>query len=169
MRKIFLSGLILLILVGCDQSSNADWYDTKEEAIAYGLEQEGMDESAVLSVEDYEGETIVFFEKTGSLGVASITENEKGYSWYRNEPYVNFQVEGDIPFTTNGFELETKSGSVVSVLYGKTFDHTINKMKLSGDGAERELEVFEDSQLFYAIHEQAYSSLEISPVTNNES
>lgn len=167
MRKIFLGSIILLfILVGCNQKSSSDWYDTKEKAIEYGLEQEGTDESEVLSVEEYEGEIIVSFEKAGSFGVASITKNNKGYSWFRSEPYFDFNVEGDIPYTINGFDFETKTGLEVSVLYGKVFDNSIQKMKLSGDGAERELEVFEDSKLFYAIHRQPFTSLEVVPVKN---
>ncbi|WP_087973533.1 hypothetical protein [Oceanobacillus rekensis] len=167
MRKVFLGSIILLILVGCNQKGNSDWYDTKEQAIEYGLEQEGTDESAVLSVEEFKGETIAFFEHAGSFGVASITENEKGFSWFRSEPYFDFDVEGDIPYTTNGFDFETKTGLEVSVLYGKAFDNTIQKMKLLGDGAERELEVFDDSKLFYAIHRQPFTSLEVVPVIKN--
>jgi hypothetical protein len=122
--------IALLLLIGCSQYSSSDWYDTKEKAIANGLEQEGLDESAVLAVEDYEGETIVFVERTGALGVASITENNKGYSWYRSEPFFNFYVEGELPFTSDSFKFETKTGLDLSVLYGKAFDHTIKKMKL---------------------------------------
>lgn len=164
MRKVFLGSIILLILVGCNQKSNPAWYDTKEQAIEYGLDQEGTGKSAVLSVEEYEGETIVAFEYAGSFGVASITESKKGYSWFRSEAYFGFDVEGDIPYTINGFDFETKTGLEVSVLYGKAFDSTIKKMKLSGDGAERELEIFEDSKLFYAIHRQPFTSLEVVPV-----
>lgn len=168
MRKIFLGTCILfLILVGCNQENDSNQFETKEEAIEFGLEEEEVDKSAVLSVEEYEGETIVFYERQGSLGVASITENIQGYSWFRSSPYFGFEIEGDLPYTTNGFNFETESGLELSVLYGKVFDNSIQSMKLSGDGDQRDLTVDENSKLFYAIHQQPFSTIEITP-SNNE-
>ena len=165
LRKTFLGSIILLyILVGCNQENSSNWYETKEKAIEYGLEQEEVDKSAVLSIEEYEGETIVFYERAGSLGVASISENNKGYSWYRSEPYLGFDIEGDIPYTSNGFNYGTESGLELSVLYGKVFDNSIQSLKLSSDGTERELEIFGNSRLFYAIHRQPFTSIEITPI-----
>lgn len=165
LRKVLLGSIILsFILAGCNQKSRSDWYDTKEEAIEYGLVQERIDESAVLSVEEYEGEAIVFFDNDGALGVASITKNNKGYSWFRSEPYFDFDVEGELPYTTGGFDFKTINGLKVSVLYGKVFDATIQKVRLLGDGPERELKIYEDSNLFYAIHRQPFASLEVIPL-----
>src|SRR5699024_90202 len=124
---------------------------TEEKAIKYGLEEEGADESAILSIEKYERETIVFFEKKGALSVAGITKSNKGYSWFRSTQYYDFKVGGDIPYTTGGFNFETETGLTASIIYRKIFDVATKKMKLSGDGVERELEVLEDSKLFYAI------------------
>lgn len=165
MRKVILGSLILLfIVVGCSQKDSSDWYDTKEKAIESGLKQEGMDDSAVLSVEEYEGETIVFYENEGTLGIANIIESNRGYSWFRSEPYFDFDVEGDLAYTTAGFDFETKNGIKGSVLYGKVFDDSIEKMLLQGDGPDRKLEIFNDSKLFYAIHRQPFASLEVVPV-----
>ncbi|GEN82744.1 hypothetical protein SLU01_10560 [Sporosarcina luteola] len=166
MRRIFLSSIILLfILVGCSQKDSSDWYDSKEKAIEAGLKQEGTDASAVLSVEKYEEETIVFFDYDGALSIANLVESNKGYSWVRLEPYFDFDVEGSsLPYTTAGFDFETKEGSKGSVLYGKVYDESIKKLILIGDGAEKELMIFEDSKLFYTIHRQPFTSLEVIPV-----
>ncbi|MCM3711331.1 hypothetical protein [Sporosarcina luteola] len=167
MRIVLLGSLVLLfIFVGCSQKDSSDWYNTKEKAIESGLKQEGIDESAVLSVEEYEGEMIIFFENEGALSIGNIIESEKGYSWFRNEPYFDFDVdvEGELPYTIAGFDFETKKGSKGSVLYGKVIDPSTQKMMLLGDGIDRELEVSGDSKLFYTIHRQPFTSLKVVTV-----
>ncbi|WP_245613705.1 VOC family protein [Alkalihalobacterium bogoriense] len=99
MKQLFLLFFFITFLVGCTQD-NSKWYNTKDEAIKYELEQEGSN-AILLSVEDYSGETIVFFEQSKTLGVASVTESKKGFSWYRDEPFIDF--DGDIPYSTMGF------------------------------------------------------------------
>lgn len=165
MRKVFIGSFVLLfILVGCNQKEDSRWYDTKEQAIEAGFKQEGIDESAILSIEEYEGETIVFLENDGAFGLANLNESKKGYSWSRQEPYADFDVEGDLPYTTNTLDFKTQEGTKGSVLYGKVFDSSIQKMKLIGDGADRELEVSEETGLFYTIHQQPITSLEVVPI-----
>lgn len=85
MRKILTLLVLASFLAGC-YSDSTGWYDTKEDAIKYGLEQEsskGIEKAILLSVEEHMDETIVFFEFANALGVASITESKKGFSWYR--------------------------------------------------------------------------------------
>jgi hypothetical protein len=165
LTKFLLLFVFILLLVGCN-TDNHEWYDTKEDAIKYGLEQEGSDNKAtLLSVKDYKGETIVFFEFNNALGVASIAESENVFNWYRSRPYSGF--EGDSPYSTMGFDIETKSGLKVSILAGKAFDTNFQKIKLLGDGSERVLTITEKSRLFYAIHEEPFDSLEIIPMMDN--
>lgn len=104
---------VLFILTACTQS---DWYDTRDEAIENGLQEEGIGESPTVSIEEYDGETIVLYAQDNSLGVASITEGEEGYSWYRSAPNHRFEVTGDLPYTTGSFEVETDSGMQVTIL-----------------------------------------------------
>ncbi|SHG56268.1 hypothetical protein [Ornithinibacillus halophilus] len=171
MRQLFLGSIfILILLAGCSQDDRSSWFETKEKAIEHGLEKENVDQSAVLSVEEYQGETFVFFVRAGGLGVASLTESKKGYRWFRGEPYFGFDVDDafkNIPYTTNGFTSETKTGLEYSVLYGQVFDHSIQRLKLLGAGEERDLEIFGDSKFFFAIHQQPFSSLEIVPIRND--
>lgn len=157
---------ILILLVGCNKHMEIQWFNTMEKAIKYGLEQEGTDETAVLSIEDYQGETIVFYEHHDALGVASITESEKGFSWYRGIVYHG--LEGDSPYLTIGFDYKTQAGLDFSVLAGKASDPSIQKMKLIGDGPEKELTIFNQSRLFYAVHEATFNSLEVFPIKAND-
>ena len=166
MKKI--SGMFLVVmflLVACSQEDSNQWFDTEEEAIEYGLNSEVEDSSAkteLLSTEEVEGETLVFYSRDGSLGVASITEGEKGYTWYRSGSGHGF--EGESNYTTVGFDYITESGLKVPILAGKAFDYTIKKMILSGDGPQRELSISKKSRLFYAIHDGEYVNLEVNPV-----
>lgn len=161
----FIFFLCLLLLIGCNQENNSnrsDWFEKKEEAIEHGLHQEGTDSKAVLSIQEIDGETIVFYLYESALGVASITESDKGCSWYRSRAYTDF--EGDVPYSTAGFEYETATGLSIPILVGKAFDISIEKMKLVENGTERELQIFENSRLFFAIHTLPFSSIEVIPI-----
>lgn len=171
MRKIvgfLISGFLLIFLIGCNGNEyNLEWHDTKEEAIAHGAGEEGIENSSILSIEEIDEETIVFYEFEGAFGVASIAESDEGYAWYRSTNHVGFSGEGS--YATIGYSFETKTGNEISVLVGKAFDDNISKMLLSGDGAEKELQVFEGSRLFFTTLEEPYHSLELIPIEDNKS
>ncbi|WP_409251219.1 hypothetical protein V1502_13800 [Bacillus sp. SCS-153A] len=60
-HKLFIAGCFFL--AGCTTVSDTmDWYDSEEKAIEAGLQQNELDKSAVLSIEEHKGETIVFFK-----------------------------------------------------------------------------------------------------------
>lgn len=170
MRKIaglLLTGFLLIFLTGCSgKEYKLEWHDTKEEAISHGTAEEGIEDSSILSIEEINEETIVFYTFEGALGVASIAESDEGYAWYRSANHVGFSGEG--PFATIGFSFETESGNDISLLVGKASDDNISKMRLSGDGAEKELQVFEGSRLFFTTHEVPFHSLELIPIEDNK-
>lgn len=149
-KTLMIGICVLFILTACNQS---DWYDTRDEAIENGLQKEGIGESSTVSVEEYEGETIVLYAQDNSLGVASITESEEGYSWYRSAPDHKFEVTGDLPYTTGSFEVETESGMQVTILYGEIFDSTIQVNDIASREGLNELKLLGDSKLFYAVLE----------------
>lgn len=150
--------LSLLLLGACSDESD---YRTKEEAMEAGLRMEEVDQTSVLSIERYKGESFVFYKIDGALGVASIEETTKGYAWKRYPPYHRVEVNGDLPYSTTGFNLTTYAGVEVSILVGKVFNDEIESVTLAGDVKQRVLEVDKDSGLFYAIHDVAYEELEI--------
>ncbi|WP_064094187.1 hypothetical protein [Rossellomorea aquimaris] len=170
MKKISSMFLVMMLLLGaCSEEDSTQWFDTKKEAIEYGLNSEVEDSTAkteLLSTKEVEGETLVFYSRDGSLWVASITKGEKGYSWYRSSPGHGF--EGESNFTTVGFDYITESGLKVPILAGKAYDYTIEKILLSGDGPQRELSISKDSRLFYAIHDGDFVNLEVNPVMSGE-
>lgn len=149
--KILLPSIfVLFILAACNQS---DWYDTRDEAIESGLQEEGIGTSSVVSVEEYDGETIVLYAHENSLGVASITESEQGYSWYKHAPDHAFEVTGDLPYTTGSFEFETESGLQVPILYGEIFDSSIQANDIASREGLNELKLLGESKLFFAFLE----------------
>ncbi|MEZ0481031.1 hypothetical protein [Planococcus sp. SSTMD024] len=150
LKALMIGICVLFILAACNQS---DWYDTRDEAIENGLQKEGISASADVSVEEYDGETIVLYAQDNSLGVASITESEKGYSWYRSAPNHRFEVTGDLPYTTGSFEFETESEVQVPILYGEIFNSTIQVNDVASCEGLNELTLLGDSKLFYAVLE----------------
>lgn len=154
------------MIAGCSQESNNSnkrgWYETKEEAIEHGLKDEEVNRDDILSIQEIKGESIVFYEHNGGLGVASITKTEKGYSWFRNRPYTDY--DSDAPFLVGGFEFETESGSVIPILAGKAFDRNIEKMLLIENNTKKDLGIHEKSRLFFSIHSLPFSSLEVIPI-----
>lgn len=147
-------------MAGCTED-NPQWYETKEDAIKYGLEQESSN-AILLAVEEYKDETIVFFEQDQALGVASITDSEKGFSWYRDQPLTGF--EGGSSYSTAGFESETKQGTKVPILAGKAFDHNITKIRIPGRDNQKILTITDKSGLFYSINNFPTHSDKIIPI-----
>lgn len=151
----------VLLLAGCASGAeDASWYETKEEAIQAGLEEQG-EGAVLLGTEEYKGETIAFLQRSGAFGIANIVEKENRFQFIRKGSMYGFDVSGDLPYSKMGTNHETASGVEVSLLIGKVFDPTINTLLLKGDGATREIGPKKDSTLFYAIHEAPFSSLEV--------
>ncbi|PFA66679.1 hypothetical protein CN378_13220 [Bacillus sp. AFS015802] len=160
--------LSILSLYACSNQDSREWFETEAEAIQYGLHMENGEgiPPKILSTEEYRGETLVFFDLAGDFGAASISRSEKGYSWYRTAPHFGFEGGGD--YSTGGFELLTESGVKIPIICGKSFDSSIEKMVLSGDGPQKDLTFTNGSRLYYSIHEADYNSLEVTPVRSGE-
>lgn|GEM_PF-4112910 len=149
-KTIILGICIVFTLAACDQ---AVWYDTREEAIEKGLQEEGISASSPMSVEEYDDETIVAYAQDNSLGVASITESEKGHRWYKSAPDHGFEVTGDLPYTTGSFTFETEAGVEVTVLYGEIFDPTMQVNEVASREGLNEVTLLGESNLFYTFLE----------------
>ena len=159
--------LSILSLLACSNQDSREWFETEEEAIRFGLStEEGGTAPIKLSTEEYQGETLVFYDLAGDFGAASISRSEKGYSWYRSAPYFGF--DGGSNYSTGGFELKTESGVTIPIICGKAFDSSIEKMVLSGDGPQKDLTFTNGSRLYYSIHEADFNSLEVTPVRSGE-
>ncbi len=76
-----------------------------------------------------------------------------------------YNFEGDTPYVTVDFNYKTNTGKDVLILAGRVFDPSIQKMKITDNGVERELLIYENSRLFYAIHKSPFRSLKITPIS----
>lgn len=162
--EILIVGIcILFTLVACNQNSSSDWYDTKEEAVEIGLQEEGINETVGWSAEEYENETIVFYDHKGDLGVASITESEKGYRWFRSSPYFGFDVTGDLPYTTAGFNYETETGLLVPILYGQIFDDSVQSGDLENLEGVKGVKMLGNSNIFFTFLEAPLEEFNNTP------
>ncbi|SDO12275.1 hypothetical protein [Alkalicoccus daliensis] len=167
MRRIISALLIffcLLLMNACSQSTSADAYENLEDAVKFGLQSEGAHPSDVMAVEEFQDETIIFYEFDGTLGVASISKTENGYRWFRGGPYLAFENNDSDSYSAAGFFYETEQGLEVPIMYGQIRDNGISKILLADKGIEKELQISGDSLFYFAIHEAPFSSLEITPV-----
>jgi len=159
---------VFLLLAGCqphEEQANLKWFPSKEAAIEAGLQQEGAERTAVLDIVEENGETLVFFERFDALGVAQIAKGPEGFGWYRDRGYLKFETDSeDPPFSYAGFDLQTYSGSKVSVIAGKVHNPSVQKLLLRNGGNEQELQLHGESGWFFAAHDSEFRSLNVVPV-----
>lgn len=158
LKNLIIVACVVFIVAACNQTSSSDWYGTKDETIEIGLQEEGINRPTNISVEEYEGETIVFYESEGALGVASITESEEGYKWFKNSPTFSFDVTGDLPYTTGKFSFETESGLQVPILYGEIFDNSVQITDLQKNEDFNDAKLIGNSNLFFTFLETPLES-----------
>ncbi|MFT9497627.1 hypothetical protein [Anaerosolibacter sp.] len=171
MKKIVLILLMgIVFLQGCTNiEDHIEWYQSKESAIENGIEKEGLDKSAILSVDEINGETIIFYEmymeaeNLSAFGIAIIKENNNSYSWYRPSAYFGFEST-DSDYMLAGTNIKTPRKQEISVVIGRVCDNTIKSVILSGDGQERELVISGKGRLFYSIHKAPFTHLKIQPL-----
>ncbi|MBM7096021.1 hypothetical protein JSY36_09655 [Bacillus sp. H-16] len=161
MKRLLIAVLMcsVMIMAACSGGESLTWYETKEEAIQEGVISEGAGGYAVLSVEEYDGETFIFYEYNDALGVASIAESDKGYAWYRSSAYYGF--EGDSPIHTIGFQTETYSRFEVAVIAGAVNDSAITSVHVAGG---EPLDIHGPSGFFYLIHDGTVELTEVEAV-----
>ncbi|OXL86905.1 hypothetical protein BCV73_30375 [Paenibacillus sp. SSG-1] len=157
----------ICLLIGCSQATSASpgppWFHSAEQAVEYGLHEEQVERSDVLTTITVDGEELIFYEKYGAFGVGGVNEGSRGYQWYRLSAYLNFEGE-DTPYMTGGFTVQTAKGRNVNILAGKVFDPKITSMTVKGNNEAQELSVTGHSRFFFMVHQSPFSELEVTPV-----
>lgn len=168
-KKILLARLMIIVslLVGCSLLPRSVAYEkTKELAVENGIVSEGIPQENLLSVEEHNGETIVFFIKQDALGVASITKSIRGYRWYRISPLMIY--DPTLEYYRGGLQIETEEGEIIKILAGAVNDPSIEKIALRSKG-ENEKQIIwnhkkSPSRFFYYILDDTGAIPEIVPV-----
>ncbi|GIO63053.1 hypothetical protein [Paenibacillus cineris] len=157
---------VICLLIGCSRATSASpgppWFHSAEQAVEYGLHEEQVERSDVLTTITVDGEELIFYEKYGAFGVGGVNEGSRGYQWYRLSAYMNFQGE-DTPYMTGGFTVQTAKGRNVNILAGKVFDPKITSMTVKGNNEALELSVTGHSRFFFMVHQSPFSELEVTP------
>lgn len=98
--RIIVLFFLIVILISCEKKIDRAWYDSENDAIEQELSNMGLIEVQRLSLE---GETLVLYKlnNANAVGVASVTQSDKGYSWY----------QGISPFSIDFLQLEYQSES----------------------------------------------------------
>ncbi|WP_152399886.1 hypothetical protein [Paenibacillus cellulositrophicus] len=163
---------VICLLIGCSRATSASpgspWFHSAEQAVEYGLHEEQVELSDVLTTITVDGEELIFYEKYGAFGVGGVNEGSRGYQWYRLSPYRNFQGE-DTPYMTGGFTVQPAKGRNVNILAGKVFDPKITSMTVKGNNEAQELSVMGHSRFFFMVHQSPFSELEVTPGSGGRS
>ena len=94
MKKLFILLMVLLIVSGCSTAAmdNLQWFQTVDEAIEYGLQEENIKQQDLIGEITENGERFIFYKiKTEDglgLGVANIIEKNGQFAWFRSDPHI---------------------------------------------------------------------------------
>lgn len=144
--------LIIFILSACSNSSESSdiaYYSSEDEAIMNGM----TEIDSLLSVENHQGITLVFFERDGALGTSILTEESGKFKLVRNQPFIGF--ESDEEYLTGSYELKNNDEKVLNILAGKVFDPAITQIILEDNKTKEQIEIWNKelniSNLFYYV------------------
>lgn len=97
-----------LVLSGCNnpKSEEARWFDSENDAIQNGLEEEGLNKGNIISKYDVDGELFLIYKKEENnqllVGLSNIANKDNKYRWYRNDSYVNVKNDANVNLITQG-------------------------------------------------------------------
>ncbi len=124
---------VLFFISGCNGSSKEiDWLPTKSDAIDVGIKKESISRGQILNIWEMIDGSIVFFEKSHSLGIAALNHSPHGWRWYRTKPYLDYKSDNSKLMATV-HDIETLEGSKVRVWCGKVFSPKIKQVILETD------------------------------------
>ncbi len=152
--------ILLLSLSACMNIENEGsiYYETMDAAIEEGLEEADI----ILAIDKYKEDTLVFFDRDEALGSAMVEETKKGFRLIRNNPFIGF--EGDVDYSTGGFNMTITGGETIEILAGKVFKPDISKIMIEEINMPA-VEVWDrektNSKLFYYILNGKYEDHEI--------
>ncbi|AEI44533.1 hypothetical protein [Paenibacillus mucilaginosus] len=163
MWKIFAPILLVIIVVAAYllyDKDDREWYSTEKVAIDHGLKIEGLQESDIVSIDKSFEETFVIFQKDMKIGVATISKNDKGFSWYRSTPYASYDTANQaFPYTYFGFDLQSEFGNKYKLFSGIIYNKNIKKLGLFYNNAllqEREIDTNITPIYYFLVKDENY-------------
>ncbi len=109
MKKLLIYiAFLCLILSGCENiNKEIKWFNSQNEAIQYGMKEEGISKENIISNFDLDGELFIIYKKEEGnqllVSLSNIAIKDNKYAWYRNSPYVNVQKDINIEQKTENF------------------------------------------------------------------
>lgn len=145
-KKLFLVIFVLVLLTSC-QSDRIKPFNTKEEAIDYGIVQEKIDN--ILAQEYIGAKTHIIFEIKDAIGTACVYESADGFVWERSSPYLVLSPSDlNDSIYVQILNLGDNNDTSFTHLVGKAYDSSAEKIIVEGDGSVHELEI-SSNQFFY--------------------
>ncbi|HZH62866.1 MAG TPA: hypothetical protein VEY70_25575 [Metabacillus sp.] len=133
--KVVLSFAIAMIaLTGCsalanDGASELKWFETKEEAIDYGIKEEEMKKEDIIGEVNENDETFVIYKKQLDeglgVGVSSISVKNGQYAWYHSDQDVLVRNDKAKKYASQiNWETTTQSGKDFTIYTGISEDES---------------------------------------------
>ncbi|KAA0966345.1 hypothetical protein FQ087_08950 [Sporosarcina sp. ANT_H38] len=106
MKNCFILIIFCLIINGCTNSKKEEvkWFETENEAIQYGLNEEGLNSDDVISELEMNGELFIVFKKQEDshllVGLSNIAQKKNKFRWYRSNSFVAVEENINIGLIT---------------------------------------------------------------------
>jgi hypothetical protein len=134
MKKIIILLFVVLFISACTKQAQKEekYFPKEQEAIQYGAK---LEQIKILTQTRYKNETIsLIFKSPNLIGVASVSSNKDGFSWYRSDPFFNIE-------TKVAFDFTAKSGNTIPILIGKVQNAETKKVRLTNKSKNIDMEL----------------------------
>lgn len=155
MKSILAVLLIIISISGCSSSDSNEMkrFKTEEEAINYGIKEEGIKKENIIGKAEQNHETFVFLkeeEKEGiDVSLANIIKKDKQYAWDRIGASSLIKHNNGSPSPEVSWEFETQSKKKFTVYSGTTTNQKISIETKSGQTVEPKVD--KDSGIYFYI------------------
>ena len=107
MKKLIICLTIFVMLSGCTTNEKLTWFNNKDEAIQFGIEEEGIEQEDIIAeLESGEEQFIVYKKEENDemlIGLSNIAKSKQKYAWYRSDAYIKVQDDVQVILKTKAF------------------------------------------------------------------
>lgn len=134
------------------ENQTGAYYATVEAALKEGMESESGENKEILSIREWDQETIVLFLADDALGHASISKTDRGFRWYRSTALIGLK-RGTAPEAVIKREAVTENGMKYALAAGAVDKSDLKRATMNIDGSTVELEIHKSGYFYFVTNE----------------